>query len=355
MKRKLIFVAALLHCTPTMTACAEKKPQESSQPETAVTTQVDLWGAPGVQVDTTERPEDLKAATKVMNKFCNACKKSDGSDVRKYSNVEKLPEFSAVGGYTLTEEESQQSMDNKINALCAMSDYKLAEGKLNVDALRTYAEYIEDFASIGKMLRDYGDSEIVDAAEKLFKPISKIYSFDVTITTEDASNATKMYVFPDESGEWIVDTGQLQAMVDYMSVSKVKNVNALAEAAAAAVKSSLTDMDAEGLKIKDMTGEYHFDEGRLAMIDDNPVPSDLDRALAEKITVYFGEIIDLSHLYFRLDKGELTALAVQKNFRNIPYYGTWPTPVEEHFMYYFASVSDAMLYAAGEYDSPAPF
>ena len=91
------------------------------------------------------------------------------------------------------------------------------------------------------------------------------------------------------------------------------------------------------------------------MIDDSTSPSELDRTLSQKLTANFGEIIDLSHVYFRLDKGEVTALAVQKNFRNIPYYGTWPTAVEEHFMYYFSVIDDAMLFAAGEYDSPAPF
>lgn len=354
MKQKLIFAAALLVlCTPMLTACAGRNKPEGSSGSGSVSAENEQSGSakdPAAGVKVKEDPADLKEAQKTLEKFFDACKRHRNDAVMGFSNVERIPEFSAVAGVNLSAEESQNAIQSAIDTYSNLDDYKIETGSLNKAAIGTYAGYLEEAKEIGGFLRENGDGAIADAADKLFTPIEKIYSFPVTVTRYDASNSDKMYVIQTAEGEWRVDLGLLQAMVDYMSVSKVKNANGEAKRAAEAVKSA-------GSGNKELNGEYHFDGDQLVSADGKTELSAAAQQFAEKLkSAYdFGSDRKTAHLYLRFEKGELKAAAVQKDFQEIPYYGTWPEAVEEHYMYYFASIDDAMLYAAGEYENAAPF
>lgn len=357
MKQKLIFAAALLVlCTPLLTGCAGKTGKDGSSGSASVGVQNGDSGSgkdPAAGVNVKEDPKDLKEAAKTLEKFFDACRAHRNDAVMGFSNVERIGEFSAVAGVNLSEEETQNAIQTVIDTYSNLDKYEIGDGQLSKAAIGTYAGYLAEAQEIGKFLRENGDSTIADAADKLFAPIEKIYSFPVTVTRYEASNTDKMYVIQTAEGEWRVDIGLLQAMVDYMSVSKVKNANGEANRAAEAIQSALNG-DAD---IKKLSGEYHFDGDQLVSADGKTELSAADQRLAEQVKAAydFGSDRKITHLYFRLDKGELKSLSVQKDFQEIPYYGTWPTAVEENYMYYFAGIDDAMLFAAGEYENAAPF
>ena len=359
MKQKLIFAAALLLlCTPLLTACSGgSKPDSSAGSSSGAQNSASSRKDPAEGVKVKETAEDLKEANNTLSKFFDACRKGNDEAIRAFSNVSRIPEFSAVAGVELTAEEAQSSIEGAIETYSKLESYEIGEGSLNKAAIGTYAGYLAEAQQIGAFLRENGDGAIADAADKLFGPIEKIYSFEVTVTKYDANNTDKMYVIQTGEDEWKVDLGMLQAMVDYMSVSKVKNANGEAKRAAEAVEKAISELDGTDVSIKKLNGEYHFDGDQLVSADGKTELSEQNQAFAEKLrSCYdFGSDMKISHLYFSLEKGTLKALSVQKDFSEIPYYGTWPQAVEEHYMYYFANIDDAMLFAADENASAAPF
>ncbi len=359
MKQKLIFAAALLMlCTPVLTACAGKPQGDSSVSAEASqqdTPQQNNPDGSGDSFATVEDEDDLKAATKVLTEFCKGCKKNQADVLEQKSNIALVPQFAAVTGDAPTEETIKEMHDNMIAAYCRMEDYKITEGALNIAALETYANYRSEMQEISEKLREIGETATAEAAEQLFYPISKIYSFSVAVESNGESTPQKMYVIQKQDGSWTVDLGLLQSMVDYMSVSKVSIANQTAKDLKNALDLALTDMDVEDMGISKLSGEYHFDGASLTPADGREDKTEAEIALAQKTMSYYENLPHTPHVYFRLDKGALTSVAVQIDFREIPYYGTWPTAVDEHYMYYFASIDDAMKFAAGEYESAAPF
>ena len=361
MIQKLILAAALLMlCAPVMTGCAGGSPQNSSQSDPAVSAgdpqqSASPQGEDYNGIETVENADDLKAASKVLTEFCKGCKKNQNQVLEQYSNVGLVPQFAAVSGSAQNAADTQEMYDNMIASFCRMDKFEISGGALNIAALETYAEYRSEMQEIGAMLREIGASATADAADSLFYPISRIYSFNVDITANGESAPKKMYVIEGKDGGWTVDAGLLQCMVDYMSNAKVDIANKTAETLSKVIVDAVTDLDAEDRGIKNLDGEYHFDGASLTPPSGGEDKTDAEIGLAQKVLSYYENLTHTPHVYFRLDKGELTALAVQLDFRGIPYYGTWPEAVDEHFMYYFSSIDDAMLFAAGEYESAAPF
>ena len=361
MKQKLIFAAVLLMiCTPVLTACTGKTPQESSQSDPVVSAADSQQGTPsqgGQQegFETVENADDLKAASKVLTDFCKGCKKNQTQVLEQNSNLGLVPQFSAVSGASQSADDSQEVYDNIVAAFFRMDDYEISGGALNIAALETYADYRSEMQEVGAMLREIGQSATADAADQLFYPISRIYSFNVDTKTNGESVPKKMYVIEAQDGSWKVDAGLLQSMVDYMSNAKVNIANKTAESLVKVMESAVADLKEEGKDIKSLDGEYHFDGASLTPPSGGEDKTEAEVGLAQKALTYYENLTHTPHVYFRMKKGEVTALAVQLDFREIPYYGTWPEAVDEHFMYYFATVDDAMKFAAGEYESAAPF
>ncbi|MBP0970707.1 MAG: hypothetical protein J5753_01575, partial [Oscillospiraceae bacterium] len=209
MKQKLIFAAALLMlCTPVLTACAGK-PQQGDSAVSADASQQDapLQNDPdGVDsIATVQDEDDLKAATKVLTEFCKGCKKNQTEVLEQKSNIALVPQFAAVTGDAPTAETMKEMHDNMIAAYCRMEDYKITEGALNIAALETYANYRSEMQEISEMLRETGETATAEAAEQLFYPISKIYSFSVAVESNGESTPQKMYVIQGTDGSWTVD------------------------------------------------------------------------------------------------------------------------------------------------------
>ena len=177
MKQKLIFAAALLVlCTPLLTACAGKNKPDDPASVGVSDGNSQSGKDPAAGVNVKEDPADLKDAQKTLEKFFDACKRHRNDAVMGFSNVERIPEFSAVAGVNLSAEESQNAIQSAIDTYSNLDDYKIETGSLNKAAIGTYAGYLAEAKEIGGFLRENGDGAIADAADKLFTPIEKIYS-----------------------------------------------------------------------------------------------------------------------------------------------------------------------------------
>lgn len=340
MKQKVIFAAALLLLTaPVLTACAGTDGSSASVQDS------------GSQQNAGD-PADLKTAGKTLDRFLDACKDHDTDEMKQFSNLDRIPQFAAVMGYPPTDEEGAAQIERAVETYCNLDKFSVSNGQFNQAATDTYSGYFSDMPSVAEGLNqlDENQSQILSAADSLFFPIDKVYSFDVEVTANGEKKVDKMYVIHSETDGWRLDVGQLQSMVDYMSASKVKIVNQYAKEASTAANTALTDMDAEDLDIRKLDGQYTFKGSEFSESGSDPAA-----VLKGRMLSLMSDLAEMDFVCLQMEKGELKGLAVQKSFGEYPYYGTWPTVINEHDMYYFSGIDDAIKYAAGSFEFDAPF
>ena len=340
MKRKLIFCMVwMMLCMPVMTACAKNGQQSGASSDPSSDT---------VSVDDgrteTVGDADFRAASETIQQFFQAASDGDEKRMRDLSTIEHGAEFSAVTGNPMTKQETEEQTATVLQSFEKLEHVKITDGEFCTSAVETYAYYLEESAKLNKELQIIGDTDVIAASEKLFKPIDKIYSFMVEMKAGDQESREQMYVIHTPDDAWKLDVGWLQSMVDYQNYSRVLICNFAAVNAADAVNNAVTDLDAEDAGIAALDGEYHFDGEQLVSVGENTELSDLDKKLAEKLVFYYGDIRDLVHVYFRMEKGELKLLCVQREFGGVQYFGTWPHSVDARFMNYFNTIEDVLSF-----------
>ncbi|MBQ6042034.1 MAG: hypothetical protein IJL32_14835 [Oscillospiraceae bacterium] len=348
MKRKLICCAALLLlCTPILAGCDGKSSGGGSTSDAQVQSGTQQQQA----AESIGNKKDYDAAYKAATAFFKSCVKGDREKVLERSNLQKMGDFTMLSGYNPSEEDMKEQIDGMLETLCAADGYEVSNGSCNEAALKTYQQYLAEAKErVEKNLTvDADDEKLAKKALEVFVPVDLIYTFETRLKYNGSNAVDTMYVLHTEDG-WIMDVGMLQAMVDYMSQAKVKMVDRMAKEISDAMTAAVKEMGADAKKLD---GDYSFVAADFAGASETA--SDIAEVFRFKAASLDADLKEMDEVQLRMKKGELEGLAIRKIYGSGPTYGTWPTAMIEDTMYYLANTGDALKYALGEYDSPAPF
>ncbi len=115
------------------------------------------------------------------------------------------------------------------------------------------------------------------------------------------------------------------AMLGYVKKSKVTTANTTAKSIYNALNSSLTDMDSEDKKIKDLGAaagsDYTNQSGSTWAADSNYTGNSLINILHKKVYGYFSDVAKVQEFAFTIDKGGACVAAAAMNGA---YPGSYP-------------------------------
>lgn len=140
------------------------------------------------------------------------------------------------------------------------------------------------------------------------------------------------------------------AMLGYVKKSKVTTANTTAKSIYNALNSSLTDMDSEDKKIKDLgaTGgsDYTSQEGASWAADSSYSGNSLMEILHKKVYGYFSDIAKVQEFAFTIDAGGACVAAAAMNGA---YPGSYPKAmtVDDYNTGSYTTAAAALSYAKG--------
>lgn len=138
------------------------------------------------------------------------------------------------------------------------------------------------------------------------------------------------------------------AMLGYVKKSKVTTANTTAKSIYNALNSSLTDMDSEDKKIKDLGAsggsDYTSQTGSVWAQQSNYTGSDLMSILQKKVYGYFSDVAKVSEFAFTIDAG---GACVAASAMNGAYPGSYPKAmtVDDYNTGSYTNAAQALAYA----------
>ena len=137
------------------------------------------------------------------------------------------------------------------------------------------------------------------------------------------------------------------AMLGYVKKSKVTTANTTAKSIYNALNSSLTDMDSEDKKIKDLgSSDYSSQSGASWASDSTYSGSSLINVLHKKVYGYFSDIAKVQEFAFTIDAGGACVAAAAMNGA---YPGSYPKAmtVDDYNTGSYSTAQAALGFAKG--------
>lgn len=137
------------------------------------------------------------------------------------------------------------------------------------------------------------------------------------------------------------------AMLGYVKKSKVTTANTTAKSIYNALNSSLTDMDSEDKKIKDLgSSDYSSQSGSVWAQDSTYSGSSLINVLHKKVYGYFSDIAKVQEFAFTIDAGGACVAAAAMNGA---YPGSYPKAmtVDDYNTGSYSTAQAALGFAKG--------
>lgn len=358
-KRILCAVGALLLAGSLMTACGsqddtgaedrlpaetETVPIETDAGSTDTTSADETTAASDVTTTAAETASpddsDIAAARAAAERFLESCLQGDADAMLAETNLaETLP-------LMFSEDEIDGMLAELRESLSEMSDmlagYELGEGAADDELLAQYNEAVE---ALREELKDW-DEVSDEAMLQWLVPLDGICVFSVTITESNGTVSTEDITVVQQDGKWSVDILLMEIlsdlMISYTDVSETQSANMAAKHLDNAALAALADLDAEGMDLSLLQGDYMLTGDDFAAAVKVTAPQTESQALAAmqyRVMLYFSDAASLDAVMLRIEDGVCTAAAVEKDGA----FGTYPYPADADIL--LRNIEQALQYA----------
>lgn len=357
-RRILCAVSALLLAGSLMTACGtqddagednrlltetETLPIEADA-ESTDTASADGTAASAVTTTAAETASlddsDIAAARAAAEQFWESCLQGDADAMLAGTNLaETLPLMFA-------EDEIDGMLAELRESLLEISDvlvsYELGEGAVDAELLAQYNEAVELLRGELADLDEVPD----EAMLQWLVPLDGICVFPVTVTESNGTVSTENMTVVQQDGKWSVDILLMEIlselMLSYVDVSETQSANIAAKSLDNAALAALTDLDAEGMDLSLLQGDYMLtgdDFASAVKVTDPQTESQALAAMQYRVMLYFSDAALLDAVMLRIENGICTAAAVEKNGA----FGTYPYPADAETV--LRNIEQALQYA----------
>ena len=273
---------------------------------------------------------DKAAAAETIQSLMEAMTAGDGEKIFKYSGSGDLMRL--MTGSTKTDEEILNDPSFTVNKI---ESYTLGEVKEDAEALAEYQRLYEQSTADARNAFANKNSEASELrmaylVMTLLKPVTKMYSCHVSMTSEGKTNEADLLIPCDENGEWRVDFGVQAALTSYLALSKKEAAGSAANNLSKALTSALVDFDEQGIDVSVLDGDYTLsgsDFKNLGAVSYSVSAITKEEALALlkiRVRSYYSAVSELESVSFRLKDGCCVAAAAEKRFGDETFIGSYP-------------------------------